>query len=49
MEQEEYERNVSIPIAINLSTNLAYVDTGRIVYTDSKLFFKLYEIYKKHN
>lgn len=44
-----YERNVGIPIAINLSTNLAYVDTGRIVYTDSKLFFKLYEIYKKHN
>lgn len=44
-----YERNVNIPIAINLSTNLAYVDTGKIVYTDSKLFFKLYEIYKKHN
>lgn len=44
-----YERNVNIPIVINLSTNLAYVDTGKIVYTDSKLFFKLYEIYKKYN
>lgn len=42
-----YKRNVSIPIAINLSTNLAYVDTGKIVFTNSKLFFKLYEIYKK--
>lgn len=44
-----YERNVNIPIAINLSTNLAYVDTGKVVYTNSKLFFKLYAMYKKHN
>lgn len=39
--------NIDIHIIIHLVTRLAYVDTGKILYAENKLFLKLYEIYLK--